>query len=90
MENQEEIHHFPGWEGGSRGTIIVNKTFVNKLAFPKYKKIVGEIHFVKLEKYFPALIQNLATLVWFLCNIHATPRRAHGSYKKNRRRNEFP
>ena len=31
---------------------------------------------------FPALIQNLATVVWFLCNIHATPRGAHGSYKK--------
>ena len=27
------------------------------------------------------MIQNLATLVWFLCNIHAPPRGAHGSYK---------
>ena len=36
IENQEEIQHFLGWEGGgSRGTKIVNKTFVNKLAFPK-------------------------------------------------------
>ena len=35
-EIQEEIHHFAGWEGGgSRGTKIVNKNFVNKLAFPK-------------------------------------------------------
>ena len=34
---QEEIHHFAGWEeGGSRGTKIVNKNFVNKLAFPIY------------------------------------------------------
>ena len=34
IEIQEEIHHFAGWEGGSRGTKIVNKHFVNKLAFP--------------------------------------------------------
>ena len=34
LETQEEIHHFDGWEGGSRGTKIVNKIFVNKLAFP--------------------------------------------------------
>ena len=33
---QEEIHHFAGWEGGGglRGARIVNKFFVNKLAFP--------------------------------------------------------
>ena len=37
IEIQEEIHHFAGWEGGgSRGTKIVNKHFVNKLAFPNY------------------------------------------------------
>ena len=37
IEIQEEIHHFVGWEGGgSRGTKIVNKTFVNKLAFPTF------------------------------------------------------
>ena len=36
IEIQEEIHHFAGWEGGGvRGTKIVNKIFVNKLAFPK-------------------------------------------------------
>ena len=34
------------------------------------------------KTFIPALIQKLATLVWFLCNIHATPRKAHGSYKK--------
>ena len=38
IEIQEEIHHFAGWEGGgSRGTEIVNKNFVNKLAFPNYR-----------------------------------------------------
>ena len=43
------------------------------------------------KRYFPALIQNLATLVWFLCNIHAIARGAHGSsQKKSRCRNEFP
>ena len=37
IENQEEIPHFAGWEGGGlMGTKIVNKIFVNKLAFPKY------------------------------------------------------
>ena len=35
IEIQEEIHHFAAWEGGGlRGTKIVNKHFVNKLAFP--------------------------------------------------------
>ena len=34
-ENQEEIHHFAGWEGGGlSGAKIVNKNYVNKLAFP--------------------------------------------------------
>ena len=33
IEIQEEIHHFAGWEGGSRGTKIANKHVVNKLAF---------------------------------------------------------
>ena len=34
-EIQEEIHHLAGWEGGGfRGIKIVNKIFVNKLAFP--------------------------------------------------------
>ena len=33
---KEEIHHFDGWEGGGlRGTKIMNRNFVNKLAFPK-------------------------------------------------------
>ena len=37
IQIQEEIHHFAGWEGGGlRGTKIVNKDFVNKLAFPKH------------------------------------------------------
>ena len=35
IEVKEEIHHFAGWEeGGLRGTKVVNKIFVNKLAFP--------------------------------------------------------
>ena len=35
IEIQEEIHHFADWEGGGlRGAKIVNKNFVNKLAFP--------------------------------------------------------
>ena len=40
LEIQEEIHDFAGWEGGggSRGTKIVNKNFVNKLAFPKFAR----------------------------------------------------
>ena len=34
-EITEEIHHFAGWEGGRlRGTKVVNKNVVNKLAFP--------------------------------------------------------
>ena len=36
-EIQEEIHHFAGWEGGGViGAKIMNKHFVNKLAFPIY------------------------------------------------------
>ena len=39
IEIQEEIHHFAGWEGGgSRGTKIVNKNFMNKLAFPNSRE----------------------------------------------------
>ena len=36
IEIQEEIHHFAGWEGGGGqgAPKIVNKNFVNKLAFP--------------------------------------------------------
>ena len=35
-EMQEEIHRSAGWEGGGlRGIKIVNKHFVNKLAFPQ-------------------------------------------------------
>ena len=34
IEIEKEIHHFAGWEGGGlRGTKIVNKHSVNKLAF---------------------------------------------------------
>ena len=35
-EIPEEIHHFAGWGGGLKGCEIVNKHFVNKLAFPKW------------------------------------------------------
>ena len=36
IEIQEYIHHFLGWEGGGvKGQEIVNKNFVNRLAFPK-------------------------------------------------------
>ena len=35
IEIQEEIHHFADLGGGGlRGAKIVNKNFVNKLAFP--------------------------------------------------------
>ena len=35
IEIQKEIHYVAGWEGGGlRGAKIVNKNFVNKLAFP--------------------------------------------------------
>ena len=40
IEIQEEIHHFAVWEGGLRGAKIVNKHFVNKLAFPNSEGIV--------------------------------------------------
>ena len=44
IENQEEIHHFAGWEGGgSRGTKIVNKHFVNKLAFPRRANVAVQL-----------------------------------------------
>ena len=46
IEIQEEIHHFAGWDGGGlRGTKIVKKHFVNKLAFSnqKHKQIVWEL-----------------------------------------------
>ena len=37
IQIQEEFHHFAGWEGGVlRGTKIVNKNFVNKVAFPTF------------------------------------------------------
>ena len=46
IEIQEEIHHFAGWEGGGlRGAKIVNKDFVNKLAFPNiatYRTIIAQ------------------------------------------------
>ena len=38
-EIQEEIHHFAGWEGGLMRTKIVNRNFVNKLAFPTLFRI---------------------------------------------------
>ena len=42
IEIQEEIHHFAGWEGGGlRGTKIMNKNYVNKLAFPKFYSFSG-------------------------------------------------
>ena len=45
IENQEEIHHFAGWEGGLRGAKIVNKNYVNKLAFPRcFEVCVCRVH----------------------------------------------
>ena len=42
IEIQGEIHHLAGWEGGGvMGTKIVNKNFVNKLAFPKNGRFSG-------------------------------------------------
>ena len=35
IEIHDEIPHFAGWEGGLMSAKIVNKNFVNKLAFPK-------------------------------------------------------
>ena len=46
IEIQEEIHHFAGWEGGGsglRGTKLVNKNIVNKLAFPNYTQKITEL-----------------------------------------------
>ena len=43
IEIQEEILHFAGWEGGGvKGQKIVNKNFVNKLAFPKLSMVWKE------------------------------------------------
>ena len=49
IEIQEEIHRFAGCKGGVRGTKIVNKNFVNKLAFPN-------IHYMK--KYPPKKVSS--------------------------------
>ena len=56
------------------------------------KKILRGVNFVRIIKnIFQRWSSILATLAWFLCNIHATPRGAHGRYKKkNRCRNEIP
>ena len=46
IEIQEEIPHFPGWEGGGlMSAKIVNKNFVNKLAFPNISKHKKSEHF---------------------------------------------
>ena len=43
IEIQEEIHHFAVLGGGRlRGTKIVNKHFVNKLAFPNSSTVLNE------------------------------------------------
>ena len=64
-------------------TSQIRRSTINTNIFAIHKKNHARNSFRKAyKKYFPALIQNLATLVWFLCNIHATPRGAHGSYKK--------
>ena len=44
IEIQEEIHHFAVLGGGGpRGTEIVNKNFVNKLAFPIFGPKIGQL-----------------------------------------------
>ena len=59
-----------------------NKSTINTKIFAIQKKILRGINFVKITKiYFPALIQNLATLVWFLCNISAATNSSK-NYKK--------
>ena len=55
---------------------------INTKIFAIQKKSCEELIEQKLQKYFPALIQNLATLVWFLCNIHAATN-SRKNYKKN-------
>ena len=50
------------------------------------KKILRGINLVKITKYFPALIQNLATPVCFLCNIHAATN-SRKNYKNKRKKN---
>ena len=42
LEIQEKIHHIAGWEGGLRGTKVVNNFFVNKLAFLRCVSTHGE------------------------------------------------
>ena len=55
IEIQEEILHFAGWEGGGlRRTKIVNKHFVNKLAFPNNNPELPR-KFPKLPRKFPKL-----------------------------------
>ena len=55
LQIREEILHFAGWEGGLRGTKIVNKHFVNKLAFSIYSRRIILGNFVcfvsKQEKF---------------------------------------
>ena len=59
---------------------------INTRIFAIQKKILRGINFVKITKNSsPALIQNLATLVWFLCNIHA----ATNSRKKKKNGREL-
>ena len=60
-EIQMEILLFAGWEGagGLRGTKIVNKHFVNKLAFPSH--VAGAKKFSKIPAKFPTLGRVLRT-----------------------------
>ena len=76
IEIQEEIPHFPGWEGGLMGTKIVNKCFVNKLAFPTY---YGEVSFS--HRY---LLEVIFQLVWPHDGPHPwsmSPRLSLGSFQ---------
>ena len=52
IEIQEEIPHFADWEGvGSRGTKIVNKNIVNKLAFPNFCGAITPLPFRGHEEH---------------------------------------
>ena len=51
IEIQEEISHFAGWEGGGvMGTKLVNKMFVNKLAFHRKKRSKSGKHEVRTSR----------------------------------------
>ena len=62
--------------------LLADADYHQHQTFCNTKNILRGINFVKItKKDFPSLIQNLATLVWFLCNIHAATNSGK-NYKK--------